>query len=181
LLAVATQVLNADPGASLQDIARAADIGRTTLHRYFPTRTDLMAAMTQRALDRLDAAFAQVDFGQPIALALQQLVTACLPLGAEMVVVGNSPDIWAGESGGRFSRYSVLLADAIEAAQQRGEVRASVPSWWGAELVMLNLWGGWYMVSGGYAAPKFMPTLIVETLMHGMGHAGPDNSEGRSP
>lgn len=134
-----------------------------------------MNAMTQRALDRLDAAFAQIDFAQSIDASLLQLVTVCLPLGPEMVVVGNSPDLWVGESAGRFSRYSAILAGAIETAQRRGEVRTAVPSWWGAELVMLNLWGGWYMVSGGYAAPKFMPTLIVETLMHGMSQAKLEN------
>ncbi len=168
ILAAATRTLCANPRASLQDIAREADIGRTTLHRYFPTRDALQTAMTERALDRLDAAFERVDFSRPLPIALTQLVTECLPLGAEMVLVGNNPDLWEGNLGGRWERYMTGLVEVIEQAQARGEARSDVPSWWAAELVMLNLWGGWYMVSGGYAGHKMMPALIVDTYMHGL-------------
>lgn len=168
ILSAATRTLCSSPTASLVDIAREADIGRTTLHRYFPTRAALHEALTERALDRLDAVFARVDFEQPLAVALNQLVIECLPLGPEMVLVGNNPDLWEGDWGGRYERYSTTLARAVERARARGEARADVPAWWAAELVMLNLWGGWYVVSGGYAGPKAMPGLIMDTLMHGL-------------
>lgn len=168
ILVAATRALSTNARATLGDIAVEADVGRTTLHRYFPTRIALHEAMTERALDRLDAVFNAIDFEQPLADVLRQLVTACLPLGPEMVVVGNNPEHWEGDWGGRWERYTTLLAGAFERAQERGEARAGVPSWWVAELVMLNLWGGWYVVSGGYAGPRAMPGLIVDTLLHGL-------------
>lgn len=168
ILAAATRTLSSNAGASLSDIAHEAGIGRTTLHRYFATRAALHEAMTERALDRLDGVFDGVDFEQPLASALQHLVTECLPLGPEMVVVGNHPDLWEGEWSGRWERYTGTLIGAIERAQARGEARAGVPSWWAAELIMLNLWGGWYVVSGGYAGPRAMPGLIMDTLLHGL-------------
>jgi AcrR family transcriptional regulator len=168
ILAAATRTLSSNPRASLADIAREADVGRTTLHRYFPTRLVLQEAMTERALARLDAVFDRVDFEQPLAVALTQLVTECLPLGPEMVLVGNNPDWWEGDWGGRYERYSSTIAQAIERAQEQGEARNGVPPWWAAELVMLNLWGGWYVVSGGYVGPKAMPGLIMDTLLHGL-------------
>lgn len=179
ILAAATRTLCANPRASLQDIAREADIGRTTLHRYFPTRVALNEAMSERALDRLDAVFDLVDFERSLPDALRQLVTECLPLGPEMVIVGNAPEHWDGALGGRWERYTATLASAVERAQARGEARSDVPSWWAAELVMLNLWGGWYMVSGGYAGHKMMPDLIVDTYMRGLATANtPNDGEG---
>lgn len=168
ILAAATRTMSRHSNASLADIAREADIGRTTLHRYFPTRSALHEAMGERALDRLDAAFDRVDFNQPLMDALTQLVTECLPLGPEMVLVGNNPEHWQGDWGGRWERYTTILVNAIERAQARGEARASVHSWWAAELVMLNLWGGWYVVSEGLTGLKAIPGPIVDTLMYGL-------------
>jgi TetR/AcrR family transcriptional repressor of lfrA len=171
ILAAATQVISRDYSATLADIAREADVGRTTLHRYFPTRAALHEALSDRALDRLDAVFDRIDFEQPLADALSQLVTACLPLGPEMVVVGNSAEQWESDWGGRWERYTAILASAVERAQARGEARAGVQTWWAAELVMLNLWGGWYVVNGGYVGPRAMPGLIMDTLLHGIAPA----------
>lgn len=168
ILAAATRTLNSNLRASLADIAREADVGRTTLHRFFPTRAALMEALLERALNRLDAVFERVDFEQPLAGALSQLVTECLPVGPEMVLIGNNPEIWEGDWGGRYERYASILEHAIERAQARGEARASVPSWWAAQLVMLNLWGGWYVVSEGYVGVRALPELIMDTLMYGL-------------
>jgi len=168
ILVAATRAMNSNWRASLADIAREADIGRTTLHRYFPSRAELHKAMTERALARLDAAFNRVDFECPLAEALTQLVTECLPLGPEMVLVGNNPEHWEGDWGGRYERYHETLTAAIERAQERGEARSEVPAWWGAQVVILNLWGGWYVVSEGYVGPRALPGLIMDTLLHGL-------------
>ena len=53
ILDAAIRVLAADPSASLGQIADAADVGRTTLHRYFPDRAELLAAVMQEAGRRL--------------------------------------------------------------------------------------------------------------------------------
>jgi AcrR family transcriptional regulator len=169
ILAAATRTLTSNARASLADVAREAGVGRTTLYRYFPTRDALQAAMTARALERLEEVFAGVDFEQPFADAVAQLVNECLPLGPEMVLVGNDPSAWeSGDPEGRFDRLSARLSAAVECAQARGEVRSGVPAWWVAELVMLNLWGAWYVVSGGYVGQRAMPPLIMDTLLQGI-------------
>ena len=48
ILDAAIGVLATDPAASLGQIADAADVGRTTLHRYFPERADLLTALTRK-------------------------------------------------------------------------------------------------------------------------------------
>ncbi len=169
ILAAATRTLTSNARASLTDIAREAEIGRTTLHRYFPTRDALIAAIAARALERLDAVIAATDFDRPFAEALTRLIADCLPLGPEMVFVGNHPDAWvSGDPEARYEHFSAQLAAAAERAQERGEVRPEVPPWWIAELIMLNLWGAWYVVSGGYVGPRAIPGLIMDTLLGGI-------------
>ncbi len=46
---IAIEELSRDPAAGLDDIARAAGIGRTTLHRRYRTRDELMTALRTRA------------------------------------------------------------------------------------------------------------------------------------
>src|SRR5882757_7004179 len=46
---IAIDQLSRDPSAGLDDIARAAGIGRTTLHRRYRTRDELMTALRARA------------------------------------------------------------------------------------------------------------------------------------
>ena len=56
LLDVAADVLGANPSASLAAIAAAAGIGRTTLHKQYATRQDLLAAVATHVLDRAEEA-----------------------------------------------------------------------------------------------------------------------------
>ena len=55
ILSAAIEVLGQNPSAALSDIAAAADVGRTTLHRYFPERSDLLRAVAAEGSARLDA------------------------------------------------------------------------------------------------------------------------------
>ncbi|MEU1179064.1 helix-turn-helix domain-containing protein [Streptomyces sp. NPDC005820] len=45
ILDAAITLLATDPTASLSEVAAAAGVGRTTVHRYFPERSDLLAAI----------------------------------------------------------------------------------------------------------------------------------------
>src|SRR5262249_21782471 len=51
LLDVVAEVLVADPAAALAEVAAAAGIGRTTLHKHYATRDDLVTAVAHRAID----------------------------------------------------------------------------------------------------------------------------------
>jgi len=51
LLDVAAEVLVADPSASLTQVAEAAGIGRTTLHKQYATGEDLLRAVGHRVID----------------------------------------------------------------------------------------------------------------------------------
>lgn len=68
------RALNKDGQASMAEIAAEANVGRTTLHRYFPERADLMQAVADEGVTRLEQAVknARLEKG-PAMEAMQRL------------------------------------------------------------------------------------------------------------
>jgi AcrR family transcriptional regulator len=60
------------PGASLEDIARDAGVGSATLHRHFPTRDVLIAAVYRGQIDDLCASTSGLLAGHPADDALAE-------------------------------------------------------------------------------------------------------------
>ncbi|MFD5914227.1 TetR family transcriptional regulator [Streptomyces massasporeus] len=67
ILHAAATVLSRRRDATPADIAAAADVGRSTLQRYFPDRELLLAAVVEDCLHRLAASLqeARIDQGPP--------------------------------------------------------------------------------------------------------------------
>jgi AcrR family transcriptional regulator len=61
ILDVALEVLGQNPDAGMGDIASAAGVVRRTVYGHFPTRTDLVRTLTQRAVDEMTAVLAEVN------------------------------------------------------------------------------------------------------------------------
>ena len=55
ILDVARDALAADPAASLNSIAKAADVGAGTLYRHFPSRESLVLSVYRKEIDTLVA------------------------------------------------------------------------------------------------------------------------------
>lgn len=64
ILGAAVTVLSRNPAASLAEVAEAAQVGRTTVHRYFPERSDLLDAVSADVLARIDAAVRRARPGE---------------------------------------------------------------------------------------------------------------------
>ena len=61
ILDVALEVLGQNPEAGMGDIASAAGVVRRTVYGYFPTRTDLVRTLAQRAADEVAAALDEAN------------------------------------------------------------------------------------------------------------------------
>ena len=70
---------------SVDDVARAAGVGRRTFFRYFPTKADALFAASPDDLHRLRDALDAADPGEPVRVAVRRAVLAALavPPGAE--------------------------------------------------------------------------------------------------
>lgn len=60
ILDVALEVLGQDPDAAMGDIAAAAGVVRRTVYGHFPSRSDLVLALTRQAVDELAAVLTEV-------------------------------------------------------------------------------------------------------------------------
>jgi TetR/AcrR family transcriptional repressor of lfrA len=96
ILEAAMSVLAENPAAPLSDIATAAGVGRSTLHRHYPERTDLIRALAVHVHALSTAAIAEADPGcGPAITALRRVVECQLDLGPIYLYVYNEPTVMA--------------------------------------------------------------------------------------
>jgi TetR/AcrR family transcriptional regulator, mexCD-oprJ operon repressor len=76
ILDAATSCLGRQPDASIDEIARAAGVGRVTLYNHFSSRAQLVDAVLTRAIARGNEALSSVNLtGDPLG-ALERLINA---------------------------------------------------------------------------------------------------------
>src|SRR5215472_19147855 len=98
ILAAAVQVLNADPAASVEDIAHAAGVSRQTVYAHFPSRQALLDAVVERATAEAVAAFEAAGLDEaPPAEALTRLLDAGWKASALYPFLWHLPAVSAGE------------------------------------------------------------------------------------
>lgn len=169
ILDIATKVLLADPSASLGDVAKAAGIGRTTLHKRYPTRHDLVLALAGEALDVIDEAMADIDLRGPAPEVLEALVTALVPLGPRLEFLLRFPGL---ENDQRLAaRMEVMdkpVIDFVRDAQEGGALRADLPTWWVANALYAGIHSAWEAIAAGRLAPLDAPELVLTTLSRGI-------------
>lgn len=168
LLDVAAEVLVADPAASLAEVAEAAGIGRTTLHKHYATRDDLLRAVGHRAIDLWEQALAEVADGPDGGLRL--LIGAMTPIGSQLGFIWRTP-VLLRDAG--LSRRAGVMEErtlaVLARAQDRGALAGGTPDWW----LLSTFYSVTYMaaqsVSAGRLAPDDAPGLVARTLLHGIG------------
>ncbi|HWH93399.1 MAG TPA: helix-turn-helix domain-containing protein [Baekduia sp.] len=130
VLDAAVALLAQRPQATMQEVAEASGLGRTTVYRHFPRRQDL-----------IDALFAEVlrEAGETVADAVRSASSArdlLVQLGPRIIAIGDRyrfldahPDLRErafNPTGDGVNPLEAYLADA----QQRGEVRQDLPVRW---------------------------------------------------
>jgi len=146
ILDAAVSVLADNPAASLGDIATAAGVGRSTLHRYFAERSDLLHALARHVHQLSNAAIehAEPDCG-PAVEALRRVVECQLDLGPIIPFVFNEPTILADpELAALLDTGDEVIVDVLNRVSTRGS--AGPPDW--PRLVF------WALLEAGYQAIK---------------------------
>jgi TetR/AcrR family transcriptional repressor of lfrA len=160
ILDAAMSVLAVNPAASLGDIATAAEVGRSTLHRYFAERTDLLHALARHVHQLSNAAIehAEPDCGPPVE-ALRRVVECQLDLGPIIPFVFNEPSILADpELAALLDTGDEVIVDVLNRASTRGS--AGPPDW--PRLVFWALLEAGYQAIRRNSAPRVQ---IVDAIM----------------
>lgn len=165
ILDAAIVTLTRQPNASLGDIAAAANVGRTTVHRYFPERSDLIDAISADALEKISqgTARARVDEG-PVPAALARLCQEYFEYGDVFLLLFTMPDLLTREEWQEESEDDRLLLKLVERGHREGTVDPAQPAEWLQQLLWSVLYTAWEMVHN-QAMPKHDAlTQCIRTL-----------------
>lgn len=170
LVDTAARLLVKDRGASLGEIAAAAGVGRTTLHRYFAGRDDLVVAVALDALDRAEAAVeASVPGEGAVAEAFLRAAQALIPIAPQLEFLLTEASL-SDETEVRRRGDEVIapLLALAERGRHDGLVRHDVTADWVVDAFLALLLAAWDGIDDGRLAPKLAPRLVTDTLLGGV-------------
>jgi AcrR family transcriptional regulator len=175
ILEAAERTLSRDPAATMEQIAEAAGVARTTVHRRFATREALIDALAAWATERFSAAVdaARPDTAPPL-VALYQMTANVLSAKASW---GFAMSRASSSAKPEVARVHADVRDTCERlfrrAQEAGVLRADVDIPWTRR--------AYYALIHEAAQNRdekntdAVATLVVDTLLHGAGTRHPDH------
>jgi AcrR family transcriptional regulator len=170
LLDVAAEVLVSDPAASLYEVARAAGIGRTTLHKHYATRDELLYAVAHRAIDLWERAVAAVVDADDSDGGLQALAEAMIPIAPQLAFLWRTPAFdHVLDIDKRWRAVEAQGLAVLRRVQARGIVRAQIPDFWLQQTFYSLIYVAGETVRNGKLAPADAPNLVLTTFRYGLG------------
>lgn len=127
VLEAGARLLAERPTASMQEIADASGVGRTTVYRHFPAREDLVAALITRVAEEVTAVTSTaVAFERPPEVVLRHMATDVVVLGRRWRFLREQHhDVRAS-----VTESDQLFREWVARAQARGDVRDDLPADW---------------------------------------------------
>ena len=167
-----------DNTASLGAVAELAGTGRTTLHRYFANRAELVAAVDLECRTRFDDAVARARPTEGNGLAALQ--RACVELVALGPVLGLifadnalvDPDTWHPDDPEGRPEDEDPLGRLVGRAYEDGSVDVSLPPEWVGTTVWTTLFAAWLYLQGGTATAHEAALLCADTVARSVGAPG---------
>jgi AcrR family transcriptional regulator len=161
ILDAAVAALARHRNATLADIAEAAEVGRTTLHRYFPDRETLIAAVVEDSWHTVEQAVrdAAVDQG-PATEAMRRLVSALVATGDRMLFLFGDPQ--ASDTG------QDPILDLIRRGQADGAFDSAVSAVWIRTVVWGLVYAGCEAARDGLLPRHGITETVLRTLQHGI-------------
>ncbi|MFI8500168.1 TetR/AcrR family transcriptional regulator [Streptomyces sp. NPDC085524] len=175
ILAAAERVLAENPAASMEQVAEAAGVTRTTVHRRFANRQALIDALAAEAVSKLAEA---IEDGHPETapplVALHRATANVLRVkGAWGFALG--PGLAQSEQAARtHEEIALRCTELLGRLQRQGVIAADADLEWVRRvfyaLISEALHGGGHAPRGGREYdPDALATGIIDTLLHGVG------------
>jgi AcrR family transcriptional regulator len=170
ILAAAAELLARDTGASLAQIGAAAGVGRTTVHRYFPTREGLIEVLAVESMRAVRDALIEcrLDDGS-VPEVLGRIADAVLPLAAELRYLDTAQGVWELPELRRV--WDAIVGDLdrlVERGQRDRDLRADVPAALVVNAFVGALWGVDEGIREGRIAPAGASRRLVALLLDGI-------------
>jgi AcrR family transcriptional regulator len=162
ILDATLDALASDPEASMAEIARRAGVVRATIYVHFPTRENLIEAVTRRAISDVTEAIqaAEPERGDP-ADALERIVGAAWrTLGRFHTLVAVNARLPHADLHALHQPVLAVLVPLIERGQRDGSFRAGVPVAWHLSMLLALI----HAASAELSAAR-MPEAEVEAAL----------------
>jgi AcrR family transcriptional regulator len=168
ILEAAERVLNADPAASMEQVAEAAGVARTTILRRFATREALIEALAASAVQQIEAAIAAArPRTAPPLVALHQ-GTANI-LGVKLAWRYAVTQITPGSPAAQIQQRNMAELDLVlQRLQQAGLLRVDTDLRW-ARQAYHGLLDAAISQEETETDPDLLAARIVDTFLRGLG------------
>jgi AcrR family transcriptional regulator len=167
ILDAAIEALASDPEASMAAIARRAGVVRATVYVHFPTRENLIEAVTRRAISQVTDAIeaAEPDRGDP-ADALARVVTAAWRALARFhTLVEVNTRLPHADLHAMHQPVLAVMVPLIARGQRDGSFRDDVPVAWHLSMLLALIHAASGELSAGRMPPAAVEAALVRTVL----------------
>jgi AcrR family transcriptional regulator len=170
ILSAAASMLARNPVATLAEIADAAEVGRTTLHRYFPDRDGLINATIDDSLQAIERSVthAALDQGPPQE-AMRRLVAAMVDVGDRLMFLFGDPRVLEGypSAGPPMTSEDPTIA-LIERGQADGVFDPQVSAVWIRHVLWALVYTGVEEAASGRLPRHGVTATVIRTFENGI-------------
>ncbi|MFT4220601.1 MAG: TetR/AcrR family transcriptional regulator [Microbacterium sp.] len=167
IIDAATRLLATNPDASVNEIAKAAGVGRVTLYGHFDSRTALVREVAQRAIHNTSEVLATLDLEGDPREALGRLLEETWRLthryGA--VVIAGSQALAPEDMRRAHDEPAARVVALLTRGRDAGEFRADMPIEWQVGVIQAILHGASLAVHRGEIGGDEAPTLVRDTVL----------------
>ncbi|WP_351224097.1 helix-turn-helix domain-containing protein [Streptomyces sp. NPDC002133] len=169
VLRAAAALLARKSTATMDEVARAAGIGRATLHRHFAGREALVRALEAFGIQEFETALdrARLDEGGA-SDALRRLIAEMEPCAELLAFLVTENQLFEGDQMNEgWSRLDARVSALFRRGQEQGEFRIDLsPAWLTEALYGLIGTCAWSVMDGRVAKNDFQ-YMIAELLLGG--------------
>ncbi|GIF69940.1 hypothetical protein Ais01nite_79750 [Asanoa ishikariensis] len=166
IVAAAREALSADPDATVDDIAKAAGVGRMTLYGHFRTRPELVEAAIADALRSGEETLGGLDLSGDAHDALTRLLESSWSLVSESAALLVAAQKVLPE--GRVRELHAGAADRMEElirrGQRQGVFRTDLPTAWLVNAVQYLLHGAAEEIRAGRLKTAEAAGVVTATI-----------------
>ncbi|MFC5723248.1 TetR/AcrR family transcriptional regulator [Streptomyces gamaensis] len=168
VLREAAALLSRKATASMDEIARAAGIGRATLHRHFAGRDALVRALEEHGMRQFERALdtARLDEGDA-AEAVHRLVAASEPVAGILAFLFAEHQLYEDGTHPGWRPLDDRVHALFRRGQEEGTFRHDLSASWLTEALYGLVCTGAWAVHDGRLAAKDHTRMVAELLLGG--------------
>jgi AcrR family transcriptional regulator len=180
IVSAARTALSGDPDASVDDIAKAAGVGRMTLYGHFRTRAELVEAALADAMRAGEEALSSVDLTGDAREALARLLESSWSLVAESVALSIAAQkaLPAGRLRELHAAPARRVEELIARGQRQGVFRTDLPVSWLVNVLHYILKGAAEENRAGRVQAGEVGRLVIATARSILAVPPPDTAPG---